>query len=151
LQWNQILTNGCTHIADSLTTNTSLKDIQISISCKQGLAGLIMNLPRMNRLKRLYPRVFDDCFTATGARSFVTAIEQNTSLENINLVRYTEHALAADIMANVKSIMTLNGAGRRILVSPQATVPISLWPCILAKSSSNPDVLSFSFVRIRHC
>lgn len=50
-------------------------------------------------------------------------------------------------------IMALNRAGRRILVAPQSTVPISLWPRILAKSSNNADVL-YHFLRqnrIRVC
>lgn len=99
-------------------------------------------------LKRLSVRL--DGFTSEICDAFLTAVERNTTLENLYLYdercrpEQPENLYKTRLMSRANHLLTLNRGGRRILRS-ESDVPRSLWPLVLAKSANKADVItSFS-------
>jgi hypothetical protein len=120
-----------------------LETLHIGKFGEPGLKAFARALPLMEGLKNLCLGNLIG-FTHEIASAFVEGLQQNTVLESIRFHHHDKEELpehAAAIMPQVEYLLKLNRGGRKILKS--SNVPSALWPCVLAKSSKDPDVLFF--------
>ena len=142
---NPIGDDGATSIAEMLTRNESIEKICIGEFGEEGLKAFATCLSSMKGLKSLGVDNHEtSCYTSKIGRYFVLALEQNMTLETIDF-----DAMRSDfrVRPKVNRLLALNRGGRQLLSATGESVPpLNYWPCILARSSSNADVL-FHFLR----
>jgi hypothetical protein len=145
LQSNDIGDDGATSIAEMLTRNESIEKVCIGGFGEMGLKAFATRLSSMNGLKSLeVDNGVTSGYTSEIGKSFVLALEQNTTLETFDLDPMHRDF---EVMPQVERLLALNRGGRRLLSATGESVPpLNYWPRILARSSDNADVL-FHFLR----
>jgi Ran GTPase-activating protein (RanGAP) involved in mRNA processing and transport len=149
LRFNEIGDDGATSIAEMLTRNESIQKIFIGGFKEEGLKALATHLSSMNGLKTLKVSSIDVTgYTSEIGKSFVLALEQNTTLESFHFNTMHDDF---EVMSQVRRLLALNHGGRRLLSATGESVPpLNYWHRVLARSSTdqihNSDVL-FYFLR----
>jgi Ran GTPase-activating protein (RanGAP) involved in mRNA processing and transport len=138
---NPIGTSGVGHITQMLEANTELKTLRMCGLANVGIRAIVECLSKAPCLENLHlwsTRVL----TAETAHSLLTSLEHNTVLKDVDLNwEFPLDFEGKELKSKVNYLLRLNRGGRRALT--ETSLPPSLWPTILGRSSTDKDVLFF--------
>lgn len=148
MRGNPIDDSGAAHIAQMLMVNTALKGLRMGKCSNIGALDFVQCLiPKMPSLEAL-DLVSTDPLTVDTASAFLTFLEENTVLKFADVgYRGIDIEDKEEFEPKLEYLLRLNRGGRRALT--ETSLPLSLWPTILGRSSPDKDILFF-FLREKH-